>query len=70
MYISTRAFMAFPSTSIRSSAIRPSLKTAFAEQPSVLVEPPKIRKTFPETWIWDDLSDFRYTYYTLKLLHI
>lgn len=21
------------------------------------VEPPKIRKEFPETWIWDDLDD-------------
>lgn len=58
MYISTRAFMQFPS--IRLTAVRTSLKkTAFAELAPVAIEPPKIRKNFPETWIWDDLLDSR-----------
>lgn len=27
---------------------------------SGFIEPPKIRKEFPETWIWEDLEDIRF----------
>lgn len=27
---------------------------------TMAVDPPKIRKTFPETWMWENLEDIRY----------